>query len=244
MSRPILRAVVLLAGVIAALPAAAQHGDWEMPEHGDQIYWFVMLDQFEWTAGREDALAWKFDGWVGGDFNRVWLKSEGEAPDGGQSHFELQAMYSRLVAPFWELQAGVRYDHDVASSQSRTHLAVGLQGLAPFWWHLEPVILLSTDGDLTARIEGSYDLLLTQRLVLQPEVEMNFAAQTNTEWHEGSGLVDLSVGARLRYEFKRELAPYLGIEWEQKFGNTADLARADGEPIARTAFLLGIRAWF
>ncbi|NKB87136.1 MAG: copper resistance protein B [Acidobacteria bacterium] len=239
-----LRFLVLALCVVLYLPVAAQHGDWEMPEHGDQLYWFVMADQLEWSAGKEDTLNWDVEGWLGGDFNRVWLKTEGEAAGDAEGHYEIQGLYSRLVTPFWELQAGVRYDRDVHGSQSRAHLVLGLQGLAPYWFHLEPAIFLSNDGDLTARFEGTYDLLLTQRLVLQPALEANFAAQTNADWHEGPGLADIELGLRLRYEFRRELAPYLGIQWEQKFGKTADFARADGVPVARTAFLIGIRAWF
>jgi copper resistance protein B len=231
----------LLAGA-----AAAQEPVWHEPSLGDQLLWFVLFDEFEYSSSNNGQdLAWDVEGWMGGNFNRVWLKTEGHsATSGADGAFEVQALYSRLIAPFWELQAGVRYDRDVSLSQSRAHAVVGLQGLAPYWFELEPAIFLSEDGDLSARFKGSRDLLVTQRLVLQPELEANFAASTVEDWGVGSGLVDMSLGVRLRYEFRREIAPYLGVNWLQKFGATADLARARQLAVADTAFLVGVRAWF
>jgi copper resistance protein B len=226
--------------------ALAQEPEFDAAMHGDQVLWFVLFDELEYaSSGNGRALAWDLEGWVGGDFTRVWIKSEGHKPsEAGTGEFEVQALYSKLVAPFWELQAGVRYDRDVTGSQSRVHAVVGLQGLAPYWFHVEPMLFVSQDGDVSARLTATYDLLFSQRLILQPAFEANLAAQEVDAWGVGSGLVDMEFGLRLRYEFRREIAPYVGVNWFQRFGATADLARAHGETAADTAFLFGLRAWF
>ena len=123
----------------------------------------------------------------------------------------------------------------------RAHLVVGFEGLAPYWWEIEPVLFISENGDVSARLTASYDMLLTQRLILQPQVEINLAASTVEQWGVGSGLNDLSVDLRLRYEIRREFAPYLGVSWSQRFGETADLARSEGENIAELALLGGFQ---
>lgn len=241
---------LLSAGLALAPSAFAQeHEDWPEPIHDDMVFWFVIFDNLEWqSAGEEDPVAWEQEGWIGTDWNRIWLKTEGErATDGsGAGEMEAQLVYSRLVSPFWELQAGIRYDRawGPGPDRSRVHLAFGVQGLAPYWFEVEPTIFVSQDGDLSARIEASYDMLFTQRLILQPEFEINLAAQSVEEWGVGSGLSDASVDLRLRYEIRRELAPYVGVGWSQKYGRTADLARASGEEVASLAWIGGVRFWF
>lgn len=240
-------AVVGLGVLLTPAPLLAQQPDWPLPIHDDMINWFVLFDQLEVTSlSDETPVTWDFQGWVGGDYNRLWMKSEGEVPTrGGGGDFEVQALYSRLIAPFWDFQAGVRYDQQLGrGGLSRAHLVVGLEGLAPYWFEVEPAVFISQDGDVSARLTASYDMLLTQRLILQPEIEMNLAAQTVEEWGVGSGLTDLSAELRLRYEFRREFAPYVGASWFERFGETADLARSTGDRVVELTVLAGFRIWF
>ncbi len=237
-----------LAAFLLPAPAFAQQADWPSPIHDDQIRWFLFFEQIEFVSTSEtDAAVWDVQGWVGGDYNKIWFKSEGDrANDAGTGGFEVQALYSRLITPYWDFQAGVRYDRQLGSGPSldRVHFVFGFEGLAPYWWEMEPVLFISEDGDVSARLTATYDMLLTQRLILQPRVEINLAASTVEQWGVGSGLNDLSIDLRLRYEIRREFAPYLGVRWFQRFGKTADLARSEGENIVELALLGGFRIWF
>lgn len=240
-------AVLLVVAFLMPAPAFAQQADWPSPIHDDQIRWFVFLEQIEFASTSEtNAAAWDVQAWVGGDYNRIWFKSEGDATDAAGGEFEVQALYSRLVTPYWDFQVGVRYDRQLGAGPNleRAQFVVGFQGLAPYWWEMEPVVFISEDGDVSVRVEASYDLLLTQRLILQPQVEINLAASTVEEWGVGTGLNDLSADLRLRYEIRREFAPYLGVSWFRRFGKTADVARSAGERVAELAILGGVRIWF
>ena len=241
-------ALFALVAFLVPASAFAQQSGWPSPIHDDQIRWFVFLEQIEFAStSQADAAAWDIQGWVGDDYNRAWFKSEGDrANREGTGEIEVQALYSRFVAPYWDFQVGVRYDRQfgAGSSLERAQFVVGFQGLAPYWWEMEPAVFISEDGDVSFRKEASYDLLLTQRLILQPDVEANLAASTVQEWGVGSGLNDLSVDLRLRYEIRREFAPYLGVSWFQRFGKTADLARSTGQRVAELAILGGVRVWF
>lgn len=241
--------VLLIGSIFCSLPAGAmaQEPGWPSPIHDDQIFWKVFAEQVELVAAGDDtAVAWDIHGWLGTDFDRLWLKSEGRGAGAADNELELQALYSRLVSPFWDLQAGIRYERrfDAAADGQRFHAVVGLQGLAPYWFELEPALFVSDDGDVSARVEASYDLLLSQRLIVQPDLEVNLAVQAVEEWGVGSGLNDVSLALRARYEIRREFAPFFGVEWAQKFGETADLARARGESIRHLAALFGLRIWF
>lgn len=242
-------AAIVLCAVPSSATAQEAQEDWPEPIHDDQLFWFLIFNNLEYqTNGEERPVAWEQEGWIGTDYNRIWLKTEGErATDGsGIGELEIQAVYSRLVSAFFELQAGVRYDRRIGPGpdRSRAHLVVGYQGLAPYWFEVEPMLFISDGGDVSARLEASYDMLFTQRLILQPDVEINLAAQTVEEWGVGSGLSDVSFDLRLRYEIRHELAPYIGVGWSQKFGRTAELARAEGENVANLAFVAGLRLWF
>ncbi len=244
----LLVALFVLPAFLMPAQAFAQQADWPSPVHDDQIFWFLFFEQLEFAStSQTNAAAWDVQGWIGDDYNRFWFKSVGDRTNRTEAgDFEVQALYGRLIAPYWDFQAGVRYDRRLGTGPSlqRAHLVVGVQGLAPYWWEMEPALFISEDGDVSARVEASYDLLLTQRLILQPEVEVNLAASTVEEWGVGSGLSDLSVDVRLRYEIRRRFAPYLGVSWFQRFGETADLARNEGRDVAELAILAGVRMWF
>ena len=205
---------------------------------------FVMVDRLEaqMTDG-EDVLLWDAQGWIGGDIDKFWFKTEGEYgfDEDKVEEAEFQGLWSRAITPYFDVQAGVRYD---AKPDDLAHAVLGIQGLAPQWFEIDAAAFLSDEGDLTARIEAENDLLLTQRLILQPRAEIGFSAQDIPEREIGAGVTSLDAGLRLRYEIKREFAPYVGVEWQKKFGETADLVRAAGGDPDRTVFVAGVRLWF
>lgn len=213
-------------------------------EEGGMNTWFFLADRFEARDGDgEENYLWDLQGWYGGDIDKLWLKTEGEGGISGDTEStELQALYSRAISPFFDVQAGVRYD--VRPEPDRTHLVLGLQGLLPYVFEVDAAIFLSEKGDLTGRLEGEYDLQISQRLILQPRVEFNFAAQEVPELGIGSGLGSVGAGLRLRYEIRREFAPYVGVGWERKLGDTADFARAAGEERGGWEAIVGVRSWF
>ncbi len=215
-----------------------------MKEHGGMSFSQVMfnLAEVQVRNGR-DGYRWDGEAWFGGDINRLTVKSEGEgAFREGVEGAEVQALYSRAIGPYFNLQAGVR--HDFKPSPTRTYATLGFEGLAPYWFEIEGAAFVSDKGDVLGRLEGYYDQRVTQRLVLQPRVELNLSAQDMRAERIGSGLTDAEVGLRLRYEIRREFAPYVGVSWERKFGDTARFARADGEGTGGFAFVSGIRVWF
>lgn len=205
----------------------------------------IVLERLEagWGDGDETFL-WDAQGWVGGDINRFWWKSEGEGDFGdGLEEAEVQALYSRAILPFWDVQVGVRHDfHD--GGDDATHLVAGIQGLAPYWWEVDAAAFLSTDGDLTARVEAEWDLRLTQRLIAQPRFELEASASDAPDRGLQPGLSSLTTGVRLRYELRREFAPYVGVEWTTALGDTADLIQAAGGSTDDTRIIFGLRAWY
>jgi copper resistance protein B len=248
----------LRAGNAAAPPPPADHyADRSFPvaemrparamfrhEQGGETFAQVMfnLAEVQIRNGR-DGYRWDGEGRFGGDYNRFVVKSEGEGTfRKGVDAAEVQALYSRAIGPYFNLQAGVR--HDFQPSPTQTYATVGIEGLAPYEFETEAALFVSTKGDVLARAEGWYDEHLTQRLILQPRVELNFAAQGVPRDRLGAGLTDAELGLRLRYEISRKIAPYIGISYEAKTGRTADFARADGESPHMTSLVLGIRTWF
>jgi copper resistance protein B len=243
--------LISLASVIAAGPAGAQEtpqtgapADWPLPIHDSQTLTFFQADRLEYRGhSGKDGYVWDAQGWIGDDYNKLWVKSEGEGAFGEDlEKAEVQALYSRPVSPFFDVQAGLR--QDLGSGPDRTYGVIGLQGLVPYWFEVDSAFFISDKGDVTARIEAEYELLFTQRLVLQPRAELNFAFQDVDEQGVGSGLSTAEVGARLRYEFTRQFAPYIGISWERAVGDTADFVRAEGGDPGTTSFVAGIRLWF
>jgi len=213
-------------------------------EHGAARTTAVVIDQLEANfADGEEGYAWDAQGWTGGDINRVWWKSEGEgAFDGEVEEAELQALYSRAFRPFFDFQTGLRQTY--RPEGDRTDLVVGIQGLAPYWFELDAAAFLSNKGELTARAEAEYDQRITNRWIVQPRAEVVLSAEDIPELRIGSGLSSLQVGARLRYEFRKEFAPYVGVEWTKSFGNTADFLQADRQSTEDTRLVIGIRTWF
>ncbi|WP_436355454.1 copper resistance protein B [Brevundimonas sp. CEF1] len=214
-------------------------------ENGDVRTTAVLIDSIE--AGFDDgekSYSWNAQGWTGGDINRFWWKTEGEGAFDGKLHdAEVQALYSRAVAPFWDVQAGVRQDFR-PDGDDTTHLTVGVQGVAPYWFEMSAAAFLSTEGDLTARAEAEYDQRITQKWILQPAIEVALSASDIPELEIGSGLTSITAGLRLRYEIRKEFAPYVGVEWSRSFGDTADYARARGDDVDATRLVVGIKAWF
>ncbi|MEM1230519.1 MAG: copper resistance protein B [Pseudomonadota bacterium] len=213
--------------------------------HGAQINTLLLGERLELGEIDGDAQStWEAQGWRGSDRHKLWLKTEGEYEHEEQrfEEAELQVLYSRAVAPFWDLQAGLR--HDVTPNPSRTYAVIGLQGLAPYWFELDGALFLSDRGDLSARLEAEYELRFTQRLILQPRLELNAALSSDEAIGTGRGLSTAQAGLRLRYEFKRRFAPYLGVRWARDYGQTRRLRRERGEPGAGVTWLAGLRFWF
>lgn len=215
-----------------------------MRESGGQTTAFLLVNLAEAQIGDgRNGYRWDGEAWLGGDIDRLTVKSEGEGGFGGKTDSaEVQLLYSHAVGPYFDLQAGLR--QDIRPTPARTYATIGVEGLAPYAFNVGAAAFLSTTGDLLGRIEGSYDQRLTQRFILQPRVELNFAAQDVREQRIGAGLTDAEIGLRLRYGIKRELAPYVGLSWERAIGRTATLARRDGEDTGGLKFVTGIRAWF
>jgi copper resistance protein B len=206
-------------------------------------YGKVLVDQLDWRSTDDaDAIGWDMQAWYGSDYNKLWFKSEGERSDGTTEEARAELLWDRIFSRWWSAQAGIRHDFD--EGPSRDWLAVGVQGLAPYFFEVEATAYFGEGGRTAARFSAEYDLLLTQRLILQPELELNAYGKADPERGLGSGVSDAQVALRLRYEIRREIAPYVGIAWVRHLGNTADLLRASGEDDSDVEFLAGIRFWF
>tara|TARA_R110001583_G_scaffold93904_1_gene237175 strand:- start:540 stop:1244 length:705 start_codon:yes stop_codon:yes gene_type:complete len=209
----------------------------------DPLLYKVIVDQLEYRdADGPDPMEWVIDGWIGKDLNKLWIKIEGERIDGATEELEVQTLYSRAVAPFWDLQVGWR--HDNLPAPSRDWAVIGLQGLAPYFFDVNTALFVGESGRTAARLEAEYEILLTQRWVLSPEIELNLLGKSDPERGLGSGLTDAELGLRLRYEIRREFAPYIGINWSKLYSDTADYARAEGEKTEGGQIVVGVRAWF
>lgn len=230
------------------IPKLPGEENWPPPVDDTRIYWLLLIDQLEYRANDgEDTFNWDALSWVGGDYERLWIKTEGDVGlDTGDGEAELQLLYGKLIAPFWDLQAGIRYDQVYSSDggPGRASGVIGIQGLAPYIFEVDTALFVSQDGDVSLRFGAEYQLLLTQRLILQPEFETNIAIQQVEEFGVGSGLNDIELGLRLRYEISRQFAPYVGVNWTQKFGDTADLAEEEGESTDNFALVGGLRLLF
>lgn len=225
------------------LQGAAPFGN---PIRDDRLYGHVLLNQLEGRANGDGTyFRWDGQAWAGTDYDRIWFKSEGRYNANGRgrtSDGDQEILYSRSVSTFFDLQAGLRYDLD--SGTGRTWAAIGVQGLAIDFFNVEATAYASNDGHYALRTNASYDLYLTQRLVLQPQLETNWYTRIDRGRGVGPGLSDIDAGLRLRYEFSRKVAPYIGIAEQHRFGQTANLAREQGENANDLRFLFGVRLWY
>lgn len=245
----ILQCFVCLLGLLALSSSLHAEEDWPQLHMGQHVYSLLIFDQLEYRGNEgSDTFTWDAQGWIGGDYNKFWFKTEGDqelnSDRGGEA--EVQLLYSRLVSSFWDFQVGLRYDqlYGPGSDLSRFFTVLGFEGLAPYWFDVEPSLFVSEEGDVSARLTGTYDLLLTQQLIAQPRFEFNVAAQEVEEFGIGAGANDIELGLRLRYEIWREFAPYIGVSWLRQLGDTADIARREGEAVDNLAFVVGVRFWF
>jgi copper resistance protein B len=217
----------------------------ELPVMDNQIFAHVQLDQFEGrTNGSDSELRWDGEAWIGTDMNRLWLKSEGFSNNNTVSDGDHEAMYDRPIPHlrYFDGQVGVRADLD--SGPSRTWAAIGIEGLAPYYFELAPTLYVRDGGNVAGRVTGSYDLLLTQRWIVQPQAEFNFYSKDDPARRIGSGLSDIDTGVRLRYEISRKFAPYIGFAYNGKYGNTASYSRRAGETTSEPRFIFGLRLWY
>ncbi len=209
----------------------------------------IIADQTEYRFNNngKNTVRWDMQGWRGTDYNKLWVKFEGDhEPTTRAGNLELQTLYSHSVSAFWDFQIGGRYDRFYSPGlvNDRFLAVIGFQGLAPYWFDVEPALFVSDNGDISARVTATYDLLFTQRLILQPRLEVNAALTEAAQFGVGKGINDAQLGLRLRYEVRRELAPYVGIAWQRQFGSTANLARAGGEAVSNVSLIAGLRWWF
>ena len=222
----------------AAFPQLMHH-----MEHAPGFNTYVLFNRLEATDGDHGrGQAWEAQAWFGGDINRLWLRSEGERADSEVESADLEVLYGRSVSPWWDVVAGVR--HDFEPGPSRTWAAFGVQGLAPYMFEVSATGYVGESGHTAANIEVEYEVLFTNRLILQPLVEVEFHGKDDAARGIGAGLSKAEAGLRLRYELRREFAPYVGIVRERSFGRTADYHRAEGEPFDDTKVVAGVRIWF
>ena len=225
--------------VAATIPAMGP------PVEDNQIFYHALLDQFEdRTNGPGNEFRWDGEAWAGTDMNKLWIKSEGFVRNGVVSDGDHEALYDRPVPRmrYFDAQVGVRADLD--SGPRRTWAAIGIEGLAPYYFEFAPTLYVRDGGNVAGRLTGSYDLLLTQRWIVQPEAELNFYNKDDPTRQIGSGLSDLDTGVRLRYEISRKFAPYVGFAYNGKYGNTALYSRQAGETTSDPRFVFGLRLWY
>ncbi|WP_420018517.1 copper resistance protein B [Xanthomonas bundabergensis] len=211
--------------------------------HGPSRIGYLLIDRLEgWDADHGSGQAWEASAWYGGDIDRLWLRSEGERSGGRTESADLEALYGHAVSPWWDLLAGVK--QDVAPGDARTSAAFGVQGMAPYKFEVAATLYVGEGGKASARLQGEYDVLLTNRWILQPRLEADVAFADDRAHGSGSGLSTLEAGLRLRYEISRRFAPYLGVVHERAFGATADYRRDAGDAARDTRVVAGVRVWF
>ncbi|HEC05691.1 copper resistance protein B [Thiolapillus sp.] len=209
----------------------------------DPFLFMLKMDKLEFRdTDNGTNLIWDAQAWAGKDLNKLWIKSEGEQTEDGTEEGNVEVLYSRAIAPFWDLQAGWR--HDFRPEPSRDWFAFGAKGLAPYLFEVDATAYVGESGRLAAALSVEYEYLFTQKLILSPELEMNLYSKDDEEVGVGSGLSDMELGLRLRYEIVREFAPYIGVVWWGKYGNTADYAKAEGGDTSDVEFVAGFRLWF
>ncbi len=218
------------------------HDEEQMHDHGDNpLVTKVMFDRLEVREANDSGVI-EAQAWVGKNLNKFWLKADAEKHEGETEDAELQALYSRAITPYWDVQMGLR--QDIKPTPSHTWAVLGMHGLAPYFFEVDAALFIDDTGATALRISAEYELLFTQQLILSPEVEVNLYGQNDAQAGTGSGLSDIKTGLRLRYEIRREFAPYVGVDWSKKFGNTAAAAKNKGDVSGDSSLVAGIRIWF
>jgi copper resistance protein B len=221
----------------AAFPEVSDH-----TVHDSETHFMLLGDQVEWHTGDGHVgINWDTKGWIGGDRNRFSFRSEGRREDGRVDNSQTDLLYARMIGRWWELVAGVR--QDLRPGDPETWGAIGVQGLAPYWLEVEATAYVGRFGRTRFRLELEHELLLTNHLVLQPQIEMEISGKAEPEHALGAGLNTIDSGIRLRYEIRREVAPYVGLSWKQRFFGTADLAKAAHDQTSGARLVIGLRAW-
>lgn len=221
----------------------ARPGPRELRMADEHNFGALLIDRLERVyTDNGDTTAYDAQAWFGRDYDRLVLKAEGDVARGRLQEARTEALWGHAVATFWDTQLGARYDYGVGSD--RGWLAFGIQGLAPYWFNVDATAYAGSRGRTALRLGAEYEMLLTQKLILQPRIEMNLYGKRDEAREIGRGLSDASAGLRLRYEFTRQIAPYVGVEWARKFGGTADFARVAGEATQNTRLVAGLRFWF
>jgi len=243
------RTVCCLAIALAPLAAEVAADEMQMQMQMDDAARFgrILVDQLEWRHGDgASGGVWEAEGWYGNDDDKLLARSEGDWPSGAPAAAtasgRAELLWDRIVTRWWSVQGGAR--GDFGAGPGRGWAALGVQGLAPYWIAVEATAYLGSAGTLAARLKTETDLRFTQRLILQPELELNAYSRPDRARDQGAGLADLQAGLRLRYELRRELAPYLGAVWVRRADATAQPLRAAGEPAAQWQWLAGVRCWF
>ena len=219
-------------------------GDVPRPRFADEgNFYSVLLDRFERVRTRDNVSGfYDLQAWYGRDYDRAVVKAEGAVDSNRIEESSTELLWGHSVATYWDTQLGVR--HDGGDGPGRTWMAFGVQGLAPYWFEVDATAYIGEGGRTAANLELVYDLLLTQRLVFQPRLEADWYGKRDRRRDLGDGLAEVKAGVRLRYELKREFAPYLGVEWAQKYGETRDIARSSGVDTSEARFVAGLRFWF
>ena len=209
----------------------------------DPLLTKFMLDKLEVRDAKgSNPLVWEAEAWIGKDLNKLWIKSSGERVNGKTEETETELLYSKAIAPFWDMQLGIR--HDTVESESRNYASFGVKGLAPYFFETDASLSFGKDGQTKLNASTEYEVMFSQKLILSPEVELNAYGKDDIAMGVGSGISNVEAGLRLRYEIKREFAPYIGVNWNKKFGTTADIAKNNGVDVSDTQLVTGIRAWF
>lgn len=235
MNANLVKKVPCICGLLISFTAAAHMED-------DPLLFMAVIDKLEVHDTAKPSLNWDAEAWVGRDLHKLWVKAEGEYTTDHIEAVEAQVLYNRAATPFWDFQIGLRLDSH--NGLERDWMVIGLQGMSPYLFEIDTALFISEDGRAALRFETEYEIALTQRLTLSPEVELNFYGKDDRLRGIRAGLADVEAGLRLRYEIRPELAPYVGVNWEKLTGDTAALARFRGQPTEDSRFLIGIKAWF
>ena len=210
-------------------------------------YGQILFDRIEYNIENKNSLDYEITGWYGGDYRRIWIELEGEhntsKNEGEIEKFDI--LYGKLISPFWDIRGGIGYTGSYGDNGSnRTMALIGLKGLAPYFFEIDTNLRITSKGEVYGDFEAEYDLLFTQRLILQPRIDTTFSFSKIEELGIGTGINNIKVGFRLRYEIKREFAPYVGLNWAKLFGQTKTFAKDEGNPTDYLDLFIGIRMWF